>query len=114
MVSSLRNEFNNTETGKLVEVNRQATKRIPRIEREPVYSSQHSYLFSIFYELHAARSHNGFSYNPISYAELDAYQRLTARDLSSWDVRMLKQIDHIFLAALSKAEKVKSKAASNK
>jgi len=107
----LRSEFDSTEATKLVDVNRQLTNRIPRAEREPAKSALQNYLLTVFYELHSARSHNGFSYNPISYAELDAYQRLTGRELSRWDVRMLKQIDHIYLAAQNKASELKTKAA---
>jgi hypothetical protein len=112
MVSSLRNEFESNESSKLIEVNRQLSQRIPRSEREPVYSSRYTYLFDVFRELNAARTSNGFGYNPFSYTELDAYQRLTNISLTAWEVRLLKQMDVIYLTAVGKSQEIKSKAVS--
>jgi len=108
-VAGLRKDCTEGGTGsKLLEVNRQA-RRLPRAEREPPFPVTDARLLAIFWELHAARSHNGFSYNPFSYAELDAYQRLAGVTLTPWDVKMLKRIDTIYLMALQKAEKLKAK-----
>jgi len=97
------------EAAKLLEVNR-GSKWIPRVEREPPFPVGEAELFRIFQELNAARGHNGFSYNPLSYAELDAYSRLTGRSLSPWEVRMLKRLDMIYLTAHGKGQKIASKA----
>jgi len=103
----LRAEFETSESVKLIEVNR-ASKWIPRAEQEPPFPATHADIFQIYYELHAARSNNGFGANPISYSELEAYSRLTRRALGPWEVKMLRRIDSIFLLASSKAQKIES------
>ena len=68
----------------------------------------------MYYELHAARGSNGFGANPISYSELEAYSRLMRRGLGPWEVKMLRRIDSIFLAASGKAQKIQSSRAAKR
>ena len=108
-MKALREEVTGEGTAvKMMEVNRRSSARLPAIEREPPFPMHDAYLFQIFHDLNAARSHNGFSYNPVSYLELDAYQRLTGRVLTPWVVRMLMQMDRIFLTASVKGQALKA------
>ena len=108
MVSALRGELEGDSTAsKMIEVNRSA-RRLPRSEREPPFPLHDAYIFQIFQELNASRSHNGFGYNPLTYTELDAYRRMTGSELTRWEVKMLMQIDRIFLAASAKAQQIKA------
>jgi len=108
MVSALRGELEGDSTAsKMIEVNRSA-RRLPRSEREPAFPLHDAYLFHIFQELNASRSHNGFGYNPLSYTELYAYQAMTGQVLNAWQVKMLMRIDQIFLAASAKAQQIKA------
>ena len=108
MVSALRGEVEgNSTASKMIEVNRRAS-RLPRSEREPPFPLHDAYLFQVFQELNAARSHNGFGYNPLTYTELYAYQAMTGTVLNAWQVKMLMRIDQIFLAASAKAQAIKA------
>jgi hypothetical protein len=110
MVSALRGELEgDSSASKMIEVNRRA-RRLPRSEREPPFPLHDAYLFSIFQELNASRSHNGFGYNPLTYTEVDAYRRMTGTVLNAWQVKMLMRIDQIFLAASAKAQQLKANA----
>lgn len=35
----------------------------------------------------------GLSLGPITFAEIDAFRRLTQADLSAWDVRLIRRLD---------------------
>jgi hypothetical protein len=112
MVSALRGDLEGDSTSaKMIEVNRRAS-RLPRSEREPPFPLHDAYLFGIFQELNASRSHNGFGYNPLTYTEVDAYRRMTGTVLNAWQVKMLMRIDQIFLAASAKGQEVKAKTQS--
>jgi len=36
----------------------------------------------------------GFAVGPITFAEIDAYQRLTHAGLSPWDVKLIRRLDN--------------------
>jgi hypothetical protein len=48
-------------------------------------------------ELSGARSGNGFGPNPIAYAEIYAWARLTRRELLPLEIALLRAIDTSFL-----------------
>jgi len=111
-VSALREESNgDSASGKFIDLNRKLGTRnqIPRSEQEPPFPLHDGYLFQVFQDLSAARGSNGFGVNPISYSEIQAYRQLTGVKLTYWDVKMLRRIDSIFLAATYKAQSVKAK-----
>jgi hypothetical protein len=111
-VTALREEANGDSTsGKMIDLNRKLSARdqIPRSEQEPPFPMHDGYLFQAFQDLSAARGSNGFGINPISYSEIEAYKELTGARLTYWDVRMIRRIDSIFLAASYKAQSVKAK-----
>lgn len=55
-----------------------------------------SYLLGFFYELSLSRQ-SGMGLCPIAYAEIEAWNRLLNMDLAIWEIRVIKQIDVIFL-----------------
>lgn len=50
-----------------------------------------------FLELHAARSGSGFGPNPIGYADIDAWARLSRRRLAAWEVAAIRAMDQAYL-----------------
>jgi len=55
------------------------------------------YVWTWFCELHAARGGNGYGPNPISYAEIEAWARLTGRHLTPWEVAALRVLDQVWM-----------------
>ena len=86
-----------------------------RLEIPPI-PEEYEYAWGCFNDLQATRSSNGFSSNPISFLEMDAYIRLSGRVLLPHEVRAIKLIDSAFLSAqeqLSRAAR-KSKESAKK
>lgn len=54
------------------------------------------YLLDYFFELSQARQ-MGMAVNPLSYADIDAWCRLTHTRLSQWELNVIKQLDLIWL-----------------
>ncbi len=54
-------------------------------------------MWEYFEQLHAGRSSNGYSANPISYLEIKAWSDLTGIRLSSFDLRAIRSMDNTFL-----------------
>jgi len=50
-----------------------------------------------FLELNRARTSNGYTANPISYTELDAWNRLTNKNITAQEINIIKQLDDVFL-----------------
>lgn len=55
-----------------------------------------------FLDLSSARQ-VGMIACPISYADIDAYRRLTLEPLTAWDVRLIKRLDAVALKYLNPA-----------
>lgn len=55
------------------------------------------YIWQIFGELHSARANNGLATSALTYSEMEAWGRLTARQLTPFEVRTIKEIDNAFL-----------------
>jgi hypothetical protein len=61
------------------------------------------YLWSTFARLNGRRGGNGFGLNPIGWAEIDAYQRLTQSRLAPWEIQIVEELDDLYLQAQRKA-----------
>ena len=62
------------------------------------------YLWSLFLELHNHRGSGGMGPSPITWPDLDAWQRLTRRTLAPWEFDLLGALDNVFFeTALPKA-----------
>ena len=55
------------------------------------------YIWRDFLELNDARTSNGYTLNPISYSELDAWNRLTNKQATTQDIGVIKMLDTVFL-----------------
>ena len=65
---------------------------------EPVYFPQSlEFLWRDFLELNDARTSNGYALNAISYTEIDAWNRLLNKQVTAQDIRVIKQLDGVFL-----------------
>jgi len=57
----------------------------------------YAYCLAWFDELSRTRSSNGFGQNPISYAEIDAWSRLTNIELTPLEVSAIMRLDSAYL-----------------
>lgn len=60
------------------------------------------HLWNSFVQLSNARGGNGFGPNPISFAELDAYSRLTAQAFDPWEIEAIRALDDAYLTEAAK------------
>lgn len=68
---------------------------------EPEIDGYARVIVDIFFDLSQYRGSSGFGPNPISIVELEAYCRLFGAELSLFEIRMIKQIDVLYLKAYS-------------
>lgn len=64
-------------------------------------------LWKDFLELHTSRGSGGFGPSRISFAEIDAFQRVTSTRLPAWQIAAIKRADDMFM--MHAAEEAKSK-----
>lgn len=81
---------------------RRATGRSPAELDVPDLPPQAAHLWDIYAQLAAARGGNGFSPNPIGWADLAAWQQLNGFALSPWEAETLIHIDYAARAALAR------------
>jgi hypothetical protein len=62
-------------------------------------------LWRIFGELHGCRGNNGFGPLRITYADIDAFQRVSGVRLQAWELDAIRRADQAFLADWSKRNK---------
>lgn len=62
-----------------------------------------AYLWRIFGRLSARRGSNGFGANPIGWAEIDAFARLTGTRLEPWECETLEMLDDLFRSEQAKS-----------
>ena len=68
----------------------------------PPIPEEYEYAWACFSDLQMTRGSNGFSANPISFLEIDAYIRLSGRVLLPHEIRAIKLIDSAYLSAQDK------------
>lgn len=54
------------------------------------------YLWNVFLRLANRRGSNGFGANPISWAEIEAFSRLTRTHLTPWEVEIIETLDNLY------------------
>ncbi|MCQ9121568.1 hypothetical protein MUU45_001117 [Rodentibacter pneumotropicus] len=54
------------------------------------------YLLDYFYEIALSRQY-GMACNPILYAEIESWCRLTQRHLAQWELEVIKRLDMLWL-----------------
>ena len=64
-----------------------------------------SHVWAWFCDLHSARSSNGHGWNPLSYSEIAAWGKLTGEGVRRHEVKLLRQLDLLFLAEAADGKK---------
>jgi hypothetical protein len=64
-------------------------------------------LWHIFRELHACRGNNGLSIQRITYADIDAFQRVAGLKLAQWELNAIRKADLAFIARWQEGQKKK-------
>jgi hypothetical protein len=80
-------------------------KRKAALEAElacPPMPSGLSYLWAIFVRLSGRRGSSGSG--PITYLEIDAFQRITGTRLNGWEIEMIEALDRCYLAEWHRAK----------
>lgn len=70
--------------------------QIPDLHPEPP-PAEVDHLWRWFLDLHEARG-GGFGVQPIGYAEIDAWARLTGLLPTPWEVSALRRLDGVYLS----------------
>lgn len=78
-----------------------------RAEREadlacPPFPDALGHVWAAFCRLSARRGSNGFSINPISWPDIDAYVRHSKMPLAPWEIRIIEELDDLFRQEHSK------------
>jgi hypothetical protein len=78
-----------------------------RAEREaelacPPFPQPLAYIWIAFVRLSARRGSNGFSFNPISWPDIDAFVRHSGMRLAPWEIRLIEELDDLFRAEHAK------------
>jgi hypothetical protein len=73
------------------------TKRKPEQLEQPEIPNKAKYLLRLFVELSQGRQ-SGFSANPISALEIQAWLQITDRTLSNWEIQTLRAMDRAYLS----------------
>ena len=68
----------------------------------PPFPQDCPYVWTWFAELSCARAHGPHGQQPIPYAEIEAWARLTGRQPQPWEVEWLRELDAVWLAAPKK------------
>ena len=71
------------------------TRRIPDALRIPELPETLQGIWDVFIQIHRRRAGNGFGAVPISWSEIDAWQRLHQVQLSVWEVDCLAAMDDV-------------------
>lgn len=90
--------------GEHLEGLRRRTGRTPRELIPPPCPPAAIALWNDFLELDRARGSNGAGPNPIRYAEMDAWARLTGRTPSPREVRLYVELDRLVLASYAERQ----------
>lgn len=61
-------------------------------------------LWSDFAEMHGTRGNTGFGPAPISFVDIDAWQRVTGARLPAWQVEAIRRADNAYFAVRAEAQ----------
>jgi hypothetical protein len=70
----------------------------------PTLPQEALFLWGFFIELHNTRG-GGMGPAPITFSEIEAWQRLTRRQLPAWQIEAIKRMDAAFLRVESERQK---------
>lgn len=69
----------------------------------PPFPAALGHVWQAFCRLSARRGSNGFSINPISWPDIDAYVRHSGIRLAPWEIRIVEELDDLFRVEQSKS-----------
>lgn len=72
-----------------------------------------AYLWEWFCELSSGRGNNGFGPLPLSWADMDAWARLTGNCPEPWETAILRSMDGVFLAVCHEEQAKKNPESRN-
>lgn len=91
-----KNDMGITRRDELEQVKKQTGESISELEYAEIPDCV-NYLWQWFVELSSSRSSSGFGANPISYLEINAWDKLNMHWIRPWEVETIKRMDAIFL-----------------
>jgi hypothetical protein len=74
-----------------------ATGQKPKELDECEIPDEAMHIWEWFHEVHSARTSNGFGPNPIGYAEIAAWSKLSGIRPNMHEVKMLRELDRVYL-----------------
>lgn len=78
-------------------------KKHPLLVDAPTLPKELDYLWSDFMDLSSSRSSNGFGPSRITFADIDAWQRVNGVALQPWEIDLIRAADNEFLSSKVKA-----------
>lgn len=66
-------------------------------------------IWQYYVELSNARTSNGYSANPISYGEIEAWDKLTDSNVTPLEVKIIKRLDIVYLNHQAEKQSKKDK-----
>jgi len=70
----------------------------------PPFPEALRYLWSAFVRIRRRNAGNGFGPTPITWADLDAYSRLSGLRLLPWEIEIIERLDDLHLASRQNLE----------
>lgn len=70
----------------------------------PPFPEALRYLWTAFVRIRRRNAGNGFGATPVTWADLDAYSRLSGMRLLPWEIEIIEQLDDALLASLREQE----------
>jgi hypothetical protein len=77
-------------------------KAHPRLAAAPRLPKGCEQVLADFMDLHGCRTSTGFGPAPISYLELDAWQRVNGLRLEAWEIDAIRAADEAYMAYVAK------------
>ncbi|KRA42092.1 hypothetical protein [Devosia sp. Root635] len=70
----------------------------------PTFPEAVQYLWTTFVRIRRRNAGNGFGATPITWADLDAYSRLSGMRLLPWEIEIIEQLDDAYLTSTREQE----------
>ena len=76
------------------------TGEAPEELNGPPFPDRYAHVWSAFLEIHTGRSYSSNGPNPLSWADIEAWDRLFKQGLKDWEIRAIKALDLVWLRAM--------------
>lgn len=70
---------------------------------QPPFPLALAYLWDAFTRMRRRCGSNGYSANPISWSDIDGFDRYSGQRLAPWEVKIIEELDDLFLMRSSGA-----------